>query len=108
MIGGFELSQVELLKYYTELFREINSSCFLVYVCTKNFEKTIDDTLSERKDKRKDWLEGMKSFLEISPLAKQNRWIGEEGIKSFLKYINGYNEYLYDNLCLNKQKYMRE
>lgn len=108
LIGGFELSQVELLKYYTELFREINSSCFLVYVCTKNFEKTIDDTLSERKDKRKDWLEGMKSFLEISPLAKQNRWIGEEGIKSFLKYINGYNKYLYDNLCLNKQKYMRE
>lgn len=108
LIGCFELSQIELVEYYTELFREVNSSCFLVYICVLNLEKIIEETLSERKEKRKDWLEGMERFLDFSVLAKQNSWIGENGIKSFLKYINGYNEYLYDNLCVKKQKYIRK
>lgn len=108
LIGCFELSQIELVEYYTELFREVNSSCFLVYVCVLNLEKLIEETLSERKEKRKDWLEGMERFLDFSVLAKQNNWTGENGIKSFLKYINGYNEYLYDNLCVKKQKYIRK
>lgn len=107
LIGCYELSRIELVEYYTKLFYEVNSSYFLVYICVPNIEKVIDETMSERKEKRKDWIEGITSFLEYSSLAKRKSWKGEIGIKAFLKYIDSYNEYLFDNLCIKKHKVMR-
>ena len=107
LIGYFKLSQYEIVEYYECLLREINPSCLLIYVCVQNLEKMLDETIAERKEKRKDWLIGIEQFLEHSSLAKQNGWVGESGIKLFLKNIHECNEYIYSRLTINKQRHMR-
>lgn len=107
LIGVFDLCKEKLLEYYIDILAEIDSVCSLVYVCVPDVDKLINEIIVERNSSRKEWIEGIKSFLMLSDLSKKNGWSGESGIVSLLKYIKECDEYIYENLCLRKKRYLR-
>ncbi len=89
MILFYQLNEDEIISFYKAAFEILREKDFiLIYIDTKDIEKTLTLIKEERVDINGNecWFMPLVSYIENSPFGKANNLIGFEGVVKLLKF----------------------